>query len=149
MLVGAMYLKIALASDDAGYLLKERIKDHLNSITEHKFQLNDWGCYSTQSQDYVTFTHQVSEQVHLGKADVGILISGSGNGISMTANKWSDIRSAVCWNEEVAQLARRHNDANIISLPASFITPELAIKCVETFLSTEFDGVDLVTESLK
>jgi ribose 5-phosphate isomerase B len=135
-----MYIRIALGSDHAGYELKEQIKSYLNSITEHKIDINDWGCYSEERVDYPDFGHKVAFQVSEGKADIGILVCGSGNGISMAANKWEDIRCALCWDEEITKMARLHNDANILSLPGRYISKQDAIKCVDAFLNTSFEG---------
>ena len=135
-----MYSRISLGSDHAGFELKEQIKSYLNTITDHKLEINDWGCYSEDRVDYPDFAHKVSEQVSDGKADLGILVCGSGNGISMAANKWEGIRCALCWNSEIANMARLHNDANILSLPGRYITLEEAIKCVDEFLNTDFEG---------
>lgn len=135
-----MYIKISIGSDHAGFELKEYIKEYLNSITSHKIELNDWGCYSEERVDYPDFAHKVASQVSEGKADLGFLVCGSGNGISMAANKWEDIRCALCWSEEISEMARLHNDANILSLPGRYISKEEAIKCVDAFLNTEFEG---------
>lgn len=135
-----MYSRIALGSDHAGFELKEYIKEYLQSITNHKLDINDWGCYSEERADYPDFAHKVAGQISEGKADLGILVCGSGNGISMAANKWSDIRCALCWNSEITEMARLHNDANILSLPGRYISKEEAIKCVDAFLNTEFEG---------
>ena len=135
-----MYSRIALGSDHAGFELKEYIKEYLQSITNHKLDINDWGCYSEERADQPDFAHKVAGQISEGKADLGILVCGSGNGISMAANKWSDIRCALCWNSEITEMARLHNDANILSLPGRYISKEEAIKCVDAFLNTEFEG---------
>lgn len=135
-----MYSRIALGSDHAGFELKEYIKEYLQSITNHKLDINDWGCYSEERADYPDFAHKVASQISEGKADLGILVCGSGNGISMAANKWSDIRCALCWNSEITEMARLHNNANILSLPGRYISKEEAIKCVDVFLNTEFEG---------
>jgi len=135
-----MYSRISLGSDHAGFELKEQIKYYLNTITDHKLEINDWGCYSEDRVDYPDFAHKVAEQVSGGKADLGILVCGSGNGISMAANKWEGIRCALCWNSEIANMARLHNDANILSLPGRYISLEEAIKCVDEFLNTDFEG---------
>ena len=135
-----MYSRISLGSDHAGFELKEQIKYYLNTITDHKLEINDWGCYSEDRVDYPDFAHKVAEQVSDGKADLGILICGSGNGISMAANKWEGIRCSLCWNSEIANMARLHNDANILSLPGRYISLEEAIKCVDEFLNTDFEG---------
>ena len=135
-----MYKRISIGSDHAGYELKQHIKEYLQSITDDKIDINDWGCYSEERADYPDFAHKVAAQVSEGKADLGILVCGSGNGISMAANKWEDIRCALCWSEEIAEMSRLHNDANILSLPGRYITKEEAIKCVDIFLKTEFEG---------
>lgn len=135
-----MYSRIALGSDHAGFDLKQYIKEYLESITEHKLEINDWGCYSEERADYPDFAHKVAGQISEGKADLGILVCGSGNGISMAANKWSDIRCALCWNSEITEMARLHNNANILSLPGRYISKEEAIKCIDAFLNTEFEG---------
>lgn len=135
-----MYSRISLGSDHAGFELKEQIKSYLNTITNHKLEINDWGCYSEDRVDYPDFAHKVAEQVSDGKADLGILVCGSGNGISMAANKWEGIRCALCWNSEIANMARLHNDANILSLPGRYISLEEAIKCIDEFLNTDFEG---------
>ena len=135
-----MYSRISLGSDHAGFELKEYIKEYLQSITEHKLDINDWGCYSEERVDYPDFAHKVANQVSEGKSDLGILVCGSGNGISMAANKWEDIRCALCWNSEITEMARLHNDANILSLPGRYISKEEAIKCVDIFLNTQFEG---------
>ncbi len=135
-----MYSRISLGSDHAGFELKQYIKEYLESITEHKLEINDWGCYSEERADYPDFAHKVASQISEGKADLGILVCGSGNGISMAANKWKDIRCALCWNSEITEMARLHNDANILSLPGRYISKEEAIKCIDAFLNTEFEG---------
>jgi ribose 5-phosphate isomerase B len=135
-----MYWRISLGSDHAGFDLKEQIKSHLQSISRHKIELNDWGCYNNDRVDYPDFAHRVSKEVSDGKSDIGILICGSGNDISMAANKWSNIRCAICWNEEISKMARLHNDANILSLPGRYISIEEAILVVDAFLDTDFEG---------
>jgi ribose 5-phosphate isomerase B len=135
-----MYSRISLGSDHAGFELKEQIKSYLNTITNHKLEINDWGCYSEDRVDYPDFAHKVASDISQGKSDLGILVCGSGNGISMAANKWEDIRCALCWNSEIANMARLHNDANILSLPGRYISLEEAIKCVDEFLNTPFEG---------
>lgn len=131
MLVGAMYLKIALASDAPGQPLKEEIKDWLSSFTQHKFELNDWGCYSTQSTASELHVQQLAEQVQLDRAHIGILVSEWANQFSITVNKFDGIKSAVCWNEEVSAVAGQ-SGANIISLPIGNI--ELTSRCLAAFL---------------
>jgi ribose 5-phosphate isomerase B len=121
-------MKIAIGCDHAGFELKEAIKIYL---TDKGFDISDFGAYSTESVDYPDFAKEVS---------YGILICGSGNGISIAANKHADIRAALCWKPEIAELARLHNDANILSLPARFISSEDAMKCVDVFFATAFEG---------
>lgn len=135
-----MYKKISLGSDHAGFELKQHIKEYLKSITDYRIELNDWGCYTEDRVDYPDFAHKVAGDITEGKSDLGILVCGSGNGISMAANKWEDIRCALCWNSEITEMARLHNDANILSLPGRYISKEEAIKCVDIFLKTEFEG---------
>lgn len=128
---------ISIGSDHAGFELKEKIKEHL---TKNGFWVYDKGCNSKDSCDYADFAHKVCQNLEKKESTIGILICGSGNGINMSANKWKSVRSAICWNSEIATLARLHNDANILTLPARFITEEEAINCVDVFLSTEFEG---------
>lgn len=131
-------MRISIGSDHAGFELKEKIKQYLTS--KKGIELNDWGCYSEERCDYPDFGHKVAEDVTNKKCDFGVLICGSGNGINMTANKWSEVRSALCWNSEIANLARLHNDANILTLPGRYISEEEAKKCIEEFISTGFEG---------
>ena len=135
-----MYFRICLGSDHAGFEIKDYIKSYLQNQTEHKLDINDLGCYSEERVDYPDFAHKVASQISEGKADLGILVCGSGNGISMSANKWEDIRCALCWNSEITEMARLHNDANILSLPGRYITKEESIEFVEIFLNTGFEG---------
>ena len=108
---------------------------------EHRgHQVLDLGCHSEDSIDYPDYAHPVADEVLKNRVDKGILICGSGNGISMTANKHQGIRCALCWNPEIASLARQHNDANIVSLPARFISDEEAFEITDIFLSTSFEG---------
>lgn len=130
-------MKIAIGSDHAGFLLKEKLKIYLQS---KKIEVNDCGCYSEERADYPDFAHAVATSVTNKEVDFGILMCGSGNGINMAANKHKEIRSALCWMPEIAQLARLHNDANILVLPARYISEEEAKKCVDIFLSTAFEG---------
>ena len=131
-----MKTKIAIGSDHAGYQLKEVLKKELE---QKGIEVVDFGCPSEESIDYPDYAHPVSEYVEKNKTQ-GILICGSGNGISMSANKHQGIRAALCWTKEIAQLARQHNNANIISLPARFIETETAKKIIEVFFNTEFEG---------
>ena len=135
-----MYFRICLGTDHAGFEIKDYIKSYLQNQNEHKVNLNDLGCYSEERVDYPDFAHKVASQISEGKADLGILVCGSGNGISMAANKWEDIRCALRWNSEITEMARLHNDANILSLPGRYITKKEAIEFVEIFLNTGFEG---------
>jgi ribose 5-phosphate isomerase B len=128
---------IPIGADHAGFTLKETIIKHLES---KGYDIKDFGCFSEVSIDYPDYAHPVAEMVENNSGTIGILICGSGNGINMTANKHQGIRSALCWKKEIAELARQHNNANIITLPARFITEEEAIEMVDVFLSTEFEG---------
>lgn len=130
-------MNIAIGSDHAGFALKTTL---ITILEAQGHQVKDFGCYSEDSIDYPDYAHPVAEEIEQKKSELGILICGSGNGISMTANKHQGIRCALCWNPEVASLARQHNDANILSLPARFISPEVAQEILTAFLSAEFEG---------
>ncbi|MSP68634.1 MAG: ribose 5-phosphate isomerase B [Bacteroidetes bacterium] len=129
--------QLAIGCDHAGYQLKIAIIEHLKLLGYNPI---DFGAPSEQSVDYPDFAHLVASAVERGEVKYGILICGSGNGISMAANKHVGIRAAVCWNSEIAELARKHNDANIISLPARFVTLAEASSCITIFLKTDFEG---------
>ncbi|MDP4239230.1 MAG: ribose 5-phosphate isomerase B [Bacteroidota bacterium] len=131
-------LRIAICNDHAGYDLKRTVLDHLKAIQVGTVE--DFGSYTSESCDYPDFAHPLALAVEKGEFDFGITICGSGNGISMTANKHKGIRSALCWENEIASLARRHNNANVISLPARFITENEAKGMIDIFLSTDFEG---------
>ena len=128
--------KIAIASDHAGFEYKEIIKKHL----EGKFEVEDFGTFSLDSVDYPDFVHPAADSIEQGRNELGILICGSGEGVAITANKHQNIRCALCWMPELASLARQHNNANMIALPARFITSQLATDIVDTFLNTAFEG---------
>ena len=130
-------MKIAIGADHAGFELKETVKEYLIS---KGIEVKDYGCYSLERADYADYAHPVASAVVNKEFDYGVLICGSGNGINMTANKHAGCRAALCWNSEIAALARQHNDANILTLPARFITIEEAKKCVDIFLATAFEG---------
>ena len=130
-------MTIAIGADHAGFEYKEAIIEYLN---EKGIQTKDFGTYSAESTDYPDYSHPVALAVQHKEFPSGILICGSGNGVCITANKHQDIRAALCWNEELASLARRHNNANILCLPARFISIYLARKIVDTFLSSNFEG---------
>ncbi len=129
-------MKIPIASDHAGYKLKQ----FLINAFQGEFTFDDLGAYSEESVDYPDFAHKEANLIANKTYEKGILICGSGNGIAMSANKHADVRAALCWNAEIAQLARLHNDANILVLPGRFIDFEEAKKCVNTFFSTDFEG---------
>ena len=128
--------KIAIAADHAGYEYKELIKKYLDG----KVEIKDFGTFSTDSVDYPDFVHPAASAVENGEYELGILICGSGNGVQITANKHQGIRCALCWEPEIAELARLHNDANMISIPARFISSDVAFAIVDAFLSTNFEG---------
>ena len=129
---------VAIGSDHAGYELKESIKKYME---EKGYQMEDHGTSSSESTDYPEYAHAVANSVaEDNDVNQGILICGSGNGISMSANKHSGIRAALCWDKEVAVLAKLHTDANIVALPAGFITTEEALGIIDAFLEEEFEG---------
>ena len=130
-------MKIAIGCDHAGFNYKEGIVSMLQS---QGHMVQDFGAHSAASVDYPDFAHPVAEAVESGLADRGILICGSGNGVAITANKHQKIRCALCWNEEIASMARLHNDANVIALPARYVPEILAQAMVRIFLTTEFEG---------
>lgn len=129
--------KIGIASDHAGYEMKEFLIGHLDS---KGYDVHDFGTDSTESSDYPDFAHPLACAIEKGELPVGITICGSGNGISMTANKHQGIRAALCWTPEIGKMARLHNDANICSLPARFIDNDMAKEIVDIFLNTDFEG---------
>jgi len=134
-------LNIGMASDHAGYELKEKIKDYLKKLFhDEPVNIIDFGTDSTESCDYPDFAHKLGNAIENKECDCGIAICGTGNGISMTVNKHSGCRDALCWNVEIAKLARQHNDANVLSLPARFITEDDAFAITEAFFLTNFEG---------
>ena len=130
-------MKIAIGNDHAGTEYKLAIVGLLKS---KGIEVVNYGTDGTDSVDYPDFVHPVASDVENGEVDMGIVVCGSGNGANMTTNKHQKVRSALCWNKEIVSLARGHNDANILSLPARFIALPQALEMVETFLSTSFDG---------
>jgi len=130
-------LKITIASDHAGYPLKARVAEWLSLQFP---TVKDYGTFNEQSVDYPDFAHIVANEVELGNYDIGVLICGTGVGVDITANKHQGIRSALCWNKEIARLAKSHNNANIICLPGRFITFEEAQEILTTFFETSFEG---------
>jgi len=125
---------IAIGADHAGFELKEIVKEHFK-----EFEFNDFGTHSTNSMDYPDVAHPLAKYVE-GNNVRGILICGSGNGVNITANKHAGIRSALCWNKEIAELSRLHNNANVIAIPARFVTIENALEMIQVFLDTKFEG---------
>lgn len=130
-------MKIAIGCDHAGFPYKEGI---ITMLQAQGHMVQDFGAHSLDSVDYPDFAHPVAEAVEEGRADKGILLCGSGNGVAITANKHQHIRCALCWTEEIATMARLHNDANVIALPARYVPEIVAQAMVRIFLSTEFEG---------
>lgn len=130
-------MTIALGADHAGFEVKQLV---LRSLQAKNINCIDYGTYSPERADYPDFAHPVANAVEEGAADFGVLVCGSGNGVAMTANKHKGIRAAICWKEELAILARAHNNANIICIPGRFIDHDLAPIMVDLFLKTEFEG---------
>ncbi len=130
-------MKISIGNDHAGTQHKKEIEKQLQ---EKGIEVINHGTDNEESVDYPDFAHPVASDVKEEKSNIGIVICGSGNGVAMTVNKHKNIRAAICWNKEMAVLAREHNDANIISIPARFVSIEESKKIVEVFLSTTFEG---------
>ena len=128
---------IGIAADHAGYEMKEILKRELAAAA---YEVRDFGTHSSESMDYPDVAHPLASAVENGEVSLGVAICGSGNGISMTVNKHAGIRAALCWTPELASLARAHNNANILSLPARFISIETAKEILSTFLTSEFEG---------
>ncbi|GHM99999.1 ribose 5-phosphate isomerase B [Cytophagales bacterium WSM2-2] len=129
--------KLAIGADHAGYEMKEHLKKMLE---KEGYVLKDFGTNSPEPADYADFAHPVSYAVEKKEFDLGVLVCGSANGVAMTANKHQGIRAAICWTEELAALARQHNNANILCVPARFVSEELAQKIVHKFLTSTFEG---------
>ena len=130
-------IKIAIGADHAGFEYKEMLREML---AELGYEVKDHGTYSTSSVDYPDFAHPVAQAVESKVSDFGVLVCGSANGVAITANKHQQIRAAICWTTEIAALARQHNNANVICVPARFVAQELAKEMVKTFLNTAFEG---------
>jgi ribose 5-phosphate isomerase B len=128
---------IALASDHAGFEKKEIVKEYFD---KKGIAYKDFGCFSAESVDYPDFGHLLGKAIDSGEYETGISFCGSGQGISMVANKYPNVRSALCWNAEIARLAREHNKANVCAVPGRFVTREETLAIVETFLSATFEG---------
>jgi len=129
-------MKILIGNDHAGYSLKLSIIKNL----EDKYEFFDKGSNSNESVDYPDYASIIAKEIQSEKGDLGILICGTGNGVCMTANKYKGIRAVICWNEEIAKLAKQHNNANIICMPSRFIKVEEAIKIIESFILEKFEG---------
>ena len=129
-------MNIAISSDHAGV----EFKDEILKTFKDEYNITDLGTKDKNSVDYPDYVHPLADGISNKKYDMGILICGSGNGVSMTANRHKDVRAAVCWNLEITELARQHNDANIISIPARFVDLEEAFDMIECFFETEFEG---------
>lgn len=129
-------IKIAIGADHAGFAYKELLRGFMTD----DFEVHDFGTYSEASADYADFAHAVALAMEKGEFSFGILICGSANGIAISANKHQGIRAAICWENELAALARMHNNANVICIPARFVTEDLAKEMVMTFLGTAFEG---------
>ena len=130
-------MKLPIACDHAGYELKKQL---MESSVLADFEVLDLGTHSQESMDYPDAIHPLAKMINEGKTALGIIICGSGNGVSMTANKYPNVRAALCWKPEIAELARQHNNANILSLPARFLSFKEAEACLKAFLTTEFEG---------
>jgi len=128
---------VAIGSDHAGFACKE---DLISFLEAKGLTYHDYGTHSTDSVDYPDFAHPVSEAVEKGEASFGILLCGSANGVAITANKHQGVRAAICWGEEIVKVAREHNDANVICIPARFVREGDAEKMVQIFLHTQFEG---------
>lgn len=131
-------INISIASDHAGFEYKKVIIKHLQN--KYNVTLIDHGAYSAESVDYPDVAHKLANSVATKESDIGIILCGSGNGVCITVNKHKEIRGALCWAKEIAMLARQHNDANVLCLPARFVTIEESIEMVDAFLSTDFEG---------
>ena len=130
-------MKIGLACDHAGFLYKEKLKKYISS-KENKIE--DFGCYSEESVDYPDFAHKLAKSIENKENELGIQFCGTGNGINMSANKHQGIRAALCWNTHIAEQARLHNNANILTMPARHLDWEEVKKIVDVFLSSNFEG---------
>ena len=129
--------KIPIATDHGGYEMKEYIKKGLEA---EGYEMVDYGTFSAESVDYPDFVHPLASDINRGKYRLGIILCGSGNGSQMVANKYPNVRAALCWTVEIAELAREHNDANVLSLPGRFVSNEEGLKMSKAFLSVAFEG---------
>src|ERR687890_377450 len=129
--------KIPIASDHAGFELKEKLR---RALEEAGFEVEDVGTHSSTSTDYPDFAHPVAREVSSGEAKRGVLLCGTGLGMSYVANRYPHVRAAVAWTPEIAELSRRHNDANVLVLPSRFLSDEEGVKILKTWLETPFEG---------
>ena len=132
-----MSLNIAIGGDHAGYELKKVI---IGLLEKRGYKVKDFGPFSSDSVDYPDYVHPLATAVHSGQYDLGVVICGSGNGVCMTANKHEGIRAALCWQPELASLARQHNDANVLCMPARYISEEEGIAITNAFFDASFEG---------
>ena len=130
-------MKIGITCDHAGFEYKEKLKGYLDN---QNTEILDFGCYSKESVDYPDFAHKLAESIEKGESDLGIQFCGTGNGINMSANKHQGIRSALCWNPQIAEQARLHNNANVLTMPARHLKWEEVEEIIDTFLITDFEG---------
>ena len=130
-------MKLAIGNDHAGSDLKKKI---VNLLKDQNIEVVNYGTDQNESVDYPDFAHPVGKAIQENIVDLAIVICGSGNGVNMVVNKYSKVRSALCWNTELAALARSHNNANILAIPARFVSEDVAIEMVNTFLTTTFEG---------
>ena len=128
---------LLIAADHAGFETKEFLKKELGN---QGYTFKDFGTFSNETMDYADVIHPLSAEINAGNYSTGIILCGSGNGVNMVANKYPYVRSALCWTEEIASLAKKHNNANIIALPARFLDQQTILKIVNTFLNTDFEG---------
>ena len=130
-------MKIAIGGDHAGFALKLKV---IEKLQNEGHEVKDFGPYSSESCDYPDYVHPLAQGVEKGEFTFGIVICGSGNGVNMVANKYQGIRSGLCWETGLAEMTRLHNDANVLAVPARYISEELGLQIVDTFINTEFEG---------
>lgn len=128
---------VAVGCDHAGFLLKEAI---IRKLKKMDFLVHDFGTFSEDSVDYPDYVHPAASKIHDGEIDFGIMICGSGQGVSMTSNKYQKVRAALCWKVRLAELARQHNNANVLCIPQRFVSKKMALNMVEAFFNTDFEG---------
>jgi ribose 5-phosphate isomerase B len=135
--MGKIEKKLAIGCDHAGYELKDEVKLKLEKLG---YQVKDFGTNGPDSVDYPDYVHPLANSIENGEYPLGIVICGSGNGVNITVNKHQEIRSALCWNPELAKMARLHNDANVLALSARYVDKDVNMACIDAFLSNEFEG---------